>query len=74
MVSFLWDFYNKCKEECSTILESKLLAKLAKKEQKIDVLEKELAESSIKEEYLKTEIGEYRSLLDKIQQIVEENR
>lgn len=71
-VSFLWEFYNKCKEECSTILESKLLSKLAKKEQKIEVLEKALAESSIKEEYLKAEIGEYRYLLDKIQQLVEE--
>lgn len=62
----IWNLYNKCKSECKTFYESQLLCRLAKKDKTIKELEENLANSTLKEQYLRSEVSQYRELLDDI--------
>lgn len=66
-LEYVWELYKKCKKECKTQYESELLCKLAEKEESIKDLEASLADSNIKERYLRDEVAQYRKLLDEIQ-------
>ena len=66
-LEYIWELYKMCKKECKTQYESELLCKLADKEESIKELEERLADSTIKEQYLRDEVAEYRKLLDEIQ-------
>ena len=70
-ISYVWELYRKCKSECSTLMESKLLGKLAATEQGMAELKQKLADSTVKERLLEDEIKAYRSLLDEIKTVVE---
>ena len=66
-LEYVWELYKKCKKECQTQYESESLCKLAEKEESIKDLESSLADSNIKERYLRDEVAQYRKLLDEIQ-------
>ena len=65
-LEYVWDLYKKCKRECKTQYESELLCELAEKEESIKELEGRLAESTVKEQYLREQLSQYRTLLDEI--------
>ena len=65
-LEYVWELYKKCKKECSTQYESKLLCELAGKSETIQDLEEKLAGSTLKEQYLQGEIAKYKDLLDEI--------
>lgn len=65
-LEYVWELYKKCKKECQTQYESELLCKLADKEESIRDLEQRLAESTIKEQYLRGEVAQYRDMLEEI--------
>jgi hypothetical protein len=67
---YIWKLYNKCKAECKTLYESTLFCQLAKKEKTISDLEKKLSDSTLKEQYLRGEISQYRELLDDIKSAI----
>lgn len=71
VISFVWALYLKCKSECKTSFECKLLGKLARQEQTIAELEDKLAGSSIQEQILEAQVGEYKSLLRDIQSLID---
>jgi hypothetical protein len=66
ILEYIWGLYKKCKSECKTLYESQLLCRLAKKDKTIKELEENLANSTLKEQYLRSEISQYRELLDDI--------
>lgn len=66
MIEYVWDLYNKCKSETKTQFESELLCKLASKDETIRALEKRLEDITLKEQYIRDEVREYRNLLDEI--------
>ncbi len=68
---FIWELYNKCKESCTSMYESQLYCKLAEKEGAIKDLEEKLKESTIKEQYLESEISQYRSILNEVKSLME---
>lgn len=70
---FIWNLYKKSKTECKTMKESQLLGKLARSEQRIEELESKLADSSVNEQLLEAEVRQYRSLLDEIKKLVNDN-
>lgn len=70
-IVYVWNLYKKIKEECKTLMESQLLGKLAKAEQNIQELNSKLADSSVNEQLLETEVRRYRSLLDEIKILVD---
>lgn len=74
MIPFTWGLYLKCKSECKTFLESKLMGTLAKKEDSIKSLEESLANSSLKEQILQDEICAYKNLLSDIQAYFEKTK
>ena len=65
-LEYVWELYKKCKKECKTEYESELLCKLADKEDSIQDLEERLAESTVKEQYLREQLSQYQTLLDDI--------
>jgi formate-dependent nitrite reductase cytochrome c552 subunit len=65
-LEYVWELYKKCKKECKTQYESELLCKLAEKEESIKDLESSLADSTIKERYLRDEVAQYRKILEEI--------
>jgi hypothetical protein len=65
-LEYVWELYKKCKKECKTQYESELLCKLAEKEESIKDLESSLADSTIKERYLRDEVAQYRTILEEI--------
>lgn len=65
-MEYVWELYKKCKKECKTQYESELLCKLAEKEESIKDLEERLAESTVKEQYLREQLAQYRTLFDEI--------
>ena len=68
----IWELYNKFLKECSTAFECKLLGKLAENERDLKEYEKLLSESSAKEQFLESEIKEFRSLLHELKTIMGE--
>ena len=70
---YVWNLYKKSKIECKTLKESELLGKLARTEQTIEELEGKLADSSVNEQLLEAEVRQYRSLLDEIKKLVNDN-
>lgn len=69
-LEYVWELYKKCKKECKTQYESELLCKLADKEESIKELEGMLEESTVKEQYLREQISQYRTLLDDIKSTI----
>lgn len=69
-LEYVWELYKKCKKECKTQYESKLLCKLADKEESIKELEGMLEESTVKEQYLREQMSQYRTLLDDIKSTI----
>lgn len=67
----IWHLYGKCKDECSTEFESKLLCDLVAKERSLEELEKELESKTAKEIFLEEELSKYRTLLDDIKELLE---
>lgn len=70
-LNYIWSLYNKCKKECHSAFESKLLCKLAQKEKSITSLEEKLETATEKELYLQNELSAYRTLLDDIKSALE---
>lgn len=67
----IWYLYGKCKKECRTDFESKLLCVVVAREKSLVELERELESKTAKEIYLKEELSKYRTLLDDIKRLVE---
>lgn len=65
-LAYVWELYRKCKNECTTLYESQLLCKMAVREKTIKELEGKLSDSTLKEQYLQSEISQYKGLLDDI--------
>lgn len=65
-LEYIWELYKKCRRECTTQYESELLCELAAKDDSIKDLENRLADTTLKEQYLRDEIAQYRTLLDEV--------
>lgn len=67
----IWYLYGKCKKECKTEFESKLLCNLVAKERNLEELKRELESKTAKEKLLEEELSKYRTLLDDIKKLLE---
>ncbi|MEE0318066.1 MAG: hypothetical protein UDS46_11295 [Bacteroidales bacterium] len=69
-LSYIWNLYKRCKSECKSLEESKLLGKLAQKEQTVNALNSKITDFSIKQQLIEAEVSQYRFLLDEIKKLI----
>lgn len=74
LIPFVWKLYLKCKDESSSLLESKLIGEIAEKNETINSLEEDKKSQSFRERILEDEIKQYKALLDEIKGLVRMNQ
>lgn len=71
LIRFIYSLYSKCKSQCETTLECKMLCKLAEQEKTIEALNERLSECSFKDSLLQLELEGYKNLLNQIKSLIE---
>lgn len=71
LMRFIYTLYAKCKSQCETTLECKMLCKLAEQEKTVEALNERLSEYSFKETLLQKELDSYKNLLDQVKSLIE---